>query len=176
MRGGVWGFMKITPPCPACASAYSLYVQDVLGNRTGALYPQHFCMDCHSFFHRSAYRETAQQKQMISISCSPTGRTPALQSQLFLELKTRLPAVRTVCEVGHGLGCFLKGVQDLWCEGHGFEVSAPCHDFARTQLGVSCELGLFDAGHARTYDLIVSIMVFEHLETPRSCSQRCAAS
>ena len=125
-------------------------------------------MDCHSFFHRSAYRETAQQKQDdFDFLFTYRENHRALQSQLFLELKTRLPSVRTVCEVGHGLGLFLKGVQDYGCEGYGFEVSQPCHEFARNELGVSCELGLFGEDHARTYDLFVSIMVFEHLETPR---------
>ena len=160
--------MKDTPACPACDSRYTLHVQDVVGNRTGLFYPQHYCMDCQGFFHRSGYKETAQQKEDdYGFLFSHRENHKALQSQLFLEIKTRLPALRSVCEVGHGLGLFLKAVQDYGCDGHGFEVSAPCHDFAANQLGLSCELGLFEAGHQRTYDLIASIMVFEHLETPR---------
>lgn len=155
-------------PCPACNSSYTLYVQDVLGRRTNARYPQYFCMDCHSFFHRSGYRETDEQKAMdYEFLFSYREAHAKLQSQLFLEIKTRLPWIRTVCEVGHGLGLFLRAAKDFGCDGYGFEVSQPCHDFATHQLGLSCELGLFDAGHNRSYDLIASIMVFEHLEQPR---------
>jgi SAM-dependent methyltransferase len=155
-------------PCPACASRYVAFVQDVLGRRTGRRYPQFACLDCRSFFHRSDYRETDEQKGFdFQFLFNEREAHDKLQNQLFLELKTRLPHLRTVCEVGHGLGLLLKAVRDYGCDGYGFEVNRLCHDFAREQLGLSCELGLFGPDHPRTYDLITSVMVFEHLEAPR---------
>ena len=160
--------MRTNPPCPACASIYSLHTQDVLGRRTGSLYPQYFCMDCRSFFHRSGYRETDEQKAAdFEFLFGHRDNHYKIQSQLFLELKTRLPWMRTMCEVGHGLGLFLKAAGDYGIEGRGFEVNRTCHDFAVHELGVASELGYFGMDHPCRYDLIASIMVFEHLETPR---------
>ncbi len=160
--------MDARPPCPACASRYSAYVQDVIGRRTQLHYPQFVCLDCHTFHHRSAYRETDEQKRFdFEFLFNERDHHDKLQNQLFLEIKTRVPHIRTVCEVGHGLGLFLKAARDYGCDGYGFEVNALCHEFARDQLGLSCELGLFGPEHDRRYDLIASVMVFEHLEAPR---------
>ena len=160
--------MEQRNPCPACTSRYVGYVQDVLGRRTNQRFPQFVCLDCRSFFHCSNYRETDEQKEFdFQFLFNEREAHDKLQNQLFLELKTRLPHIRTVCEVGHGLGLFLKAARDYGCDGYGFEVNRLCHDFARVQLGLFCELGLFGPDHARTYDLIASIMVFEHLEKPR---------
>jgi SAM-dependent methyltransferase len=160
---------KDTPICPACASAYTLYCQDVIGRRTQRRFPQYFCMDCHSFHHRSGYVEDEQQKAFdFEALYNWREDHQKIQSQLFLELKTKLPWIRTVLEVGHGAGLFLQAVKDFGCEGYGFEVNRLCHDFAREQLGLAVELGYFGPDHKASYDLICSIMVFEHLETPRT--------
>ena len=160
--------MQARPSCPVCAGCYTAHVQDVLGRRSGERYAQWACLDCLSFCHRSGYQETDQQKIFdFQFLFDQREHHDKLQNQLFLELKTRVPHVVTCCEIGHGLGLFLKAVRDYGCDGHGFEVNRLCHEFARDQLNLSCELGLFDASHPRHYDLIVSIMVFEHLETPR---------
>jgi SAM-dependent methyltransferase len=138
----------------------------VLGRRTGNHYPQFHCMDCQSFFHRSGYREDEAQKQAdFQALYDWRDLHTKLQSQLMLELKTRLPHVRTLCEVGHGAGLFLKAARDFGVEGYGFEVNPNCHAFARDELGLAVELGLFGPDHARHYDMIVSIMV---LEEPRT--------
>lgn len=154
--------------CPACDSRYTLLVQDVIGRRTKNKYPQHFCMDCRSFFHRSDYREDSEQQRLdFDMLFAWRELHQQLQSQLFMEIKTKLPWIRSVCEVGHGVGLFLRAVRDYGGEGYGFEVNPLCHDFAANESGLSVELGLFGPGHQRTYDLIASIMVFEHLEKPR---------
>lgn len=161
--------MQTREPCRACGSRYVAFVQDVVGRRSGMRFPQFACLDCLSFYHRSGYRETDQQKRYdFEFLFRERENHTALQSQLFLELKTRVPHVKTCCEVGHGLGLFLKAAGNFGCTAHGFEVSRDCHDFARQQLRVSTQLGMFDKSHARTYDLIASIMVFEHLESPRT--------
>ncbi len=154
--------------CPVCRSCYTLHVQGVLGNRTRKTYPQRYCMDCQSFFHRSSYVEDVEQKRTdFDYLFERRDLHYALMSQLFLEIKTRLPHVRTMCEIGHGLGMFMKAAQDYEVAPYGFEVSQPCHEFVRSHLMLPCQHGYFDQAHDRTYDLIVAIMVFEHLETPR---------
>ena len=157
------------PICPICNSIYTLFCQAVLGRRTKTLFPQFFCMDCHSFHHRSGYLEDSEQKSFdFDALFNWRELHQKLQNQLFLELKTKLPATKMVLEVGHGVGLFLQAVRDYGCEGYGFEVNKLCHDFARDQLGLSVELGYFGPDHMATYDLICSIMVFEHLEEPRT--------
>ncbi len=161
--------MRDTRPCPACASRYTIFVQDTRGRRTGAAIPQFVCLECRSFFNPSGYQETDEQQKLdYDFLVNDTQIHAANQSQLFLELITRAPHVQSVCEVGHGLGWLLRSVRDYGRVGLGFEVNPYCHDFAkgpRQQLDVV--LGRFDASHASTYDLIASIMVFEHLEQPR---------
>ena len=49
-----------------------------------------------------------------------------------------------------------------------FEVNPYCYDHAKNTLGLDCALGIFNESHNRTYDLIASVMVFEHLENPRN--------
>ena len=160
--------MQSRPHCRACDSAYTAHLQDVLGRRTLQRYPQWVCLECLGFFHSSGYNESDEQKQDdFDFLYAHRDSHDKLQNQLFLELKTRLPHIVEVCEVGHGLGLFLKAVRDYGCRGYGFEVNRLCHEFARDELGVECELGLFGPDHAATYDLIVSIMVFEHLIAPR---------
>lgn len=154
--------------CPICQSFYTLYVQDVLGNRTKQMYPQRYCMDCQSFFHKSSYVEDAEQKSRdFEYLFERREMHYTLMNQLLLEIKTRLPHARTLCELGHGLGMFMKAAQDYGMTPRGFEVSQPCHDFVRSQLMLPCHHGYFDRTHAGTYDLIAAIMVFEHLESPR---------
>ncbi len=160
--------MQATPPCRICASRYTLYVQDVLGRRTAGKFAQYVCMDCRSFFHTSGYRETEEQKRIdFEMLWGWRDGHARLQNQLFLEIKTRFPWIRSFCEVGHGTGLFMKAARDYGCTTYGFEVNKLCHDFAVDQLGLDAELGLFDATHTARYDLFGSIMVFEHLENPR---------
>ena len=160
--------MQPNPPCRVCASRYTLFVQDVLGRRTGNKFPQFYCMDCQSFFHTSNYRETEQQKaDDYNFLFGYRENHARLQNQLFLEIKARSTWIRSVCEVGHGTGLFMKAAQDYGCSAYGFEVNQHCHEFAVSQLGLDCKLGLFDATHQDHYDLFASIMVFEHLENPR---------
>lgn len=125
-------------------------------------------MDCKTFFHRSGYQENDDQKDLdFEFLFDQRQHHDKLQNQLFLEIKTRVPHIKTCCEIGHGIGLFLKAARDYGCSGYGFELNRRCHDFAREQLDLRCELGLFEPRHNQTYDLIASIMVFEHLEAPR---------
>ncbi len=160
--------MRPTSPCPVCASRYTLYVQDARGRRTGAAIAQFVCLDCRSFFNPSHYQETDQQQQDdFEFLRSFSDAHYANQSQLCLELITRAPHVRTVCEIGYGLGWFLRACNDYGRKPYGFEVNPHCHAFAAGHLALDCALGRFDACHEARYDLFVAIMVFEHLEAPR---------
>ena len=100
-------------PCRVCTSRYTLYVQDVVGRRTQNKFPQRFCMDCHSFVHTSNYSETLEQQLMDYEELQrQRDHHSKLQYQLALELYTRRPHTRTVLEIGHGLGLFLRATAD----------------------------------------------------------------
>ncbi|MBR7929379.1 class I SAM-dependent methyltransferase [Burkholderia ambifaria] len=160
--------MKAEFPCPVCDSAYTLHVQDVIGRRTRKAYPQWFCMDCRSFFHRTGYVEDSEQQlKDFEFLFADRENHYALQSQLVLELTTLAPGVKTVLEIGHGAGFFLKACTDYGLTATGFEVNPHCHQFAVEHLKVDSRLGLFDDSHDQRYDLIAAVQVFEHLERPR---------
>lgn len=160
--------MKTERPCPACDSRYCLYVQDVIGQRSGKKIPQFICLDCHTLQNFSGYRETKQQqKDDFDYFVRHQDHTSALQNQLLLEIKARQPGIRTCCEIGYGTGLFLKACQYLGVEEYGFEVNRFAAEYAKKVVGVKCEIGLFTPKHDRFYDLIVAIGVFEHIEGPR---------
>jgi len=140
----------------------------VLGRRTGIHHPQFVCLDCHSFFHRSGYKETEiQQKKDFEFLLSHRDHHTAILGQLCLEIITRVPGAKTYCEVGYGAGILMKSFQNFGLKTYGFEVNPYCYEFASKELGLACELGIFDESHSETYDIIASCMVFEHLEQPR---------
>jgi len=154
--------------CPICESDYTLHVQDVVGNRTGLYFYQSFCMDCQSFFHKSGFKEIDEQKKLdFEYLYNDRDNHRAIQSQLLLELITRLPGTKSALEIGHGVGFFLKACQDYNVDAVGFEVNKWCHDYAKKELGLDSRLGFFDDNHRGKYDLIAAIQVFEHLEKPR---------
>ncbi len=154
--------------CLICDSQYILHVQDVVGRRTKKTYPQTYCMDCQSFFHKSDYHENdEQQKHDLDFLVSQNENHASIQSQLILELITRLPGCKTVLEIGHGTGILLKACRDFGLSATGFEVNKYCHDYALKNYKVDSRLGLFDHTHKENYDLIIALQVFEHIEEPR---------
>ncbi len=159
------GFMA----CPACASDYVAYVQEVLGRRSGKRFPQYACLDCRTYFHRSGYREDdTQQRSDFDYLVKQRDNHRAISGQLCLELITRLPHIHSVLEIGYGMGWFMDACRNYKIPRiKGFEVNPYAHEHATKTLGLDCTLGLFDETHHDRYDLIAAIMVFEHLENPR---------
>ncbi len=123
--------------CPACASSYTVYVQDVLGNRTRKKFPQHVCLDCKTFFHRSGYREDdAVQKSDFDFLVRERENHISINAQLVLELKTKLPHTKSVLEIGYGMGWFMKSWRDFGVmDAYGFEVNPYCYEHASKTLG-----------------------------------------
>lgn len=161
--------MQFDKICPACASEYIAYFQEIRGRRTNALHIQYVCLDCKTFFHRSGYRESDEQKKYdFDFLIQQKDNHIAINTQLCLELKTLAPHARSCLEIGYGLGWFMQACKNFGFEKtYGFEVNPYCHKFASSELGLDCALGFFDHSHHETYDLIAAIMVFEHLENPR---------
>jgi SAM-dependent methyltransferase len=154
--------------CPACASPYNALVQQVIGRRTKDLFDQFVCLDCRTFFHRSGYREDAEQKQIdLQFIINHIPRHTALFGELALEICTRAPHIKTVCEIGFGLGLLMQAFKNFGREPYGFEVNQYCVEYARNTLGLDCEEGLFTSATPGKWDAIVACMVFEHLEDPR---------
>jgi SAM-dependent methyltransferase len=161
--------MKRLKPCPICASEYTLFVQKVIGQRTPVMIDQFFCMDCRSFFNHSGYRETDEQKRRdFDFLMTHAERHRAILGQLCLEIITKAPHIRTMCEIGFGAGFLMEAFRNFGRETYGFEVNLMCFDHARDVLGLPCENLIFDRTHERKYDALVACMVFEHLEDPRA--------
>jgi SAM-dependent methyltransferase len=160
--------MKKTQSCPVCASDYTLYVQEVYGQRSMTKFPQFHCMDCKSFFNFSGYRETDGQKEVdFEYLRDRQAHISKLQNELALEILSRAPGVSTCCEIGFGTGLFLKACTYFGVREYGFEVNPYSARYAREVVGVNCEEGLFTESHEGRYDMIAAIGVFEHIENPR---------
>ena len=160
--------IESAPACPVCDSKYTIYYQDVYGQRTQQKHSQRFCMECQSFFHKSNYRESnEQQKADFEFLMGYKDTHQLLMELLARELKTKLPGTRTMLEIGFGTGYFLKACQKFGMQVNGFEVNKYCYDYAKHTLKLKCTHGIFDHTHEHKYDLITAIQVFEHLENPR---------
>lgn len=160
--------MDARPSCRVCESPYTLFVQNVVSHRRpGLSFPQFFCMDCRSFFHTSGYCDPAHAQIDFDELSRWRDNHMAIQGRLCHELIVRLPGIQSVCDIGHGLGWFMKACRDFGLKPYGFELNPHCHEHASKVLGLECCLGRFDASHNASYDLIAAIMVFEHLEEPR---------
>jgi len=97
--------------CRICDSIFTVQIQDIVGQRSGDWLRQIFCMDCRSFFHDSNYSEDdGQQLADFEALIRDLDNHLAVQSQLALELKTRVPSASSVLEIGHGTGCFFACV------------------------------------------------------------------
>jgi 2-polyprenyl-3-methyl-5-hydroxy-6-metoxy-1,4-benzoquinol methylase len=154
--------------CPVCNSKFTAYLQDVIGRRTRNLYRQYFCMDCRSCFHRSGYKEDDSRLRLdYEYLLNMRDIHAPLSSQLMLEVKSRFTYLKTMCEVGHGLGMLMKAGVDYGLDVTGFEINPLLHDFVKNELKLPSHLGYFDESHPKKYDLIASLHVFEHLENPR---------
>ena len=160
--------MVVNDPCPVCMSAYTLYVQDVVGRRSGRKFPQYVCLDCRSFFNFSGYREDDyQQLSDFEFVRNHQTRISRLQNQLALEIFSMAPGIKTCAEIGCGIGLFVKACSFFNVEACGFEINPHAMRYARDVIGVRCEDQLFTREHKQKYDLIAAIGVFEHLERPR---------
>jgi SAM-dependent methyltransferase len=155
-------------PCPACGSPYSIFLQDVLGNRTKSKIPQFICLDCHSLNNKSGYRESDEQKRFdAEYLIKRADHIRRQQGQLVLEIIDRLPGLKKVCEVGCGAGFFLNACHDFGLSAVGFDVNSHAIAYARDVLGVDARNELLTTDHTERYDLLAAIGVFEHLEEPR---------
>ena len=154
--------------CKACLSDYTVFVQNVIGNRTKNLYEQYVCLDCLSFFHESNYKEDSEQLQKdFAYLLSYRESHQSLMNRLFLELITRAPHITRVCEIGHGSGMFMKAANDYGKTIVGYELNPILHEFVKNELKLDSRLEQFSVRKSDGFDLIASIMVFEHLISPR---------
>jgi hypothetical protein len=159
--------VKPTPSCPACRSRYTVFLQDVVGRRTGQHFPQYVCLECQTFTNPSGYVEDeAQKRHDLKYLIEHQEHIARLQAQLALEILNRATTVRTVAEIGCGSGLFLRACRDLGVLAKGFEVNDLAAEYARDVIGVDVATSMFDATHPHRYDLIAAIGVFEHVADP----------
>ena len=143
-------------------------MQNVVGRRTKQKIPQFVCLDCRSFFNPSGYKEDpAAHKADFEYLSANNEHHSSIQRQLCRELMERVPGKKTVLEIGHGNGWFLESCRAFGLDVTGFEINPYCHRFATEKLRLNSILGSFDDSHEQSYDIIVSIQVFEHLVQPR---------
>lgn len=155
-------------PCPVCTSSYTLYVQDVVTQRTKTHVPQYYCMNCASFFNFGAYRENdAALRNDLEFLKTHATISGALLEQLAVELMGRCNTLRTACEVGCGIGQFVKALEHRGVQAKGYDLNPYAVDYARSAFAANCECAQI-ASDGEKYDLVAAIQVFEHLREPRA--------
>ena len=163
--------------CRACNSKYIVELGSSFGQRSLKLHEAFICLDCKSIFWTSGYKETNDQKKIdFEYVMDHFDHHNALHSRLFHEIISRAPHISNVCDIGHGSGTMMLAAKNFGREVCGFEFNEYCTDFVSNKLKLNSYNELFEAKRGRTFDLITSIMVFEHIEAPRQLFGEMVAS
>lgn len=150
--------------CPVCTSEFICDLQPIYLQRQKRHVPQHFCMDCRSFFHVSGYKEDDDQ---LAGDTEWLKAHPHDYADLIKRLKKLFPKARTCFEAGCGVGTLLSQLQAAGFRVQGVDPNPSAVAHAVKHYGVEASCGYF-SGLASPVDIIFAIDVMEHLEVPRT--------
>lgn len=147
--------------CPICTSEFTVHLQDIYLQRQARSVPQHYCMNCESFFHVSDYRESEAQLRDDAawLSQHPMAGKDELSREL-VEL-----GARRVFEAGCGTGDLLLALEAAGASAEGIDPNGIAVEQAAAR-GVRARTGYFSTLE-QPVDAIISIDVMEHLPQPR---------
>jgi SAM-dependent methyltransferase len=162
--------------CPVCGELRCLPVADFPFNdgRRPAMTPLYICIVCGSAHFRHAPREgsTLQWHQKVY------DRNMAWSATLYEKLRTQLE-LRSVIDIGCGIGTWLNYVKGRGGAALGFDTAEACVAHGRQAFGLDLRAELFEASHpaacAAAAELLSCIMVMEHLPQPRLLAREMAA-
>lgn len=150
--------------CPVCDADFIAELQPIYLQRQQTTVPQFYCMTCESFFHRSSYKEPEGQfvgdtRWLIN--------HPGDYKKALYEVRSIFPKAVTFFEAGCGVGDLLMQARDAGLKGQGVDPNPLAVEHAKTSRKVDAAVGYFNKLD-KPVDLIFSIDVLEHLETPRT--------
>lgn len=159
--------------CPVCLSTRLFYIRHIKGQRTGKYLRLNFCVNCHSLFNPSEYKEDdkammADKNWHVSNFNKVTNRT----SILLTRLKAFNPTPRTLLDIGSGVGATVLQAKSLGFDAIGVEPNHYAVNYAKEQFSLDLRRDYFNRNlFQNRFDVITCIHVLEHLDNPRKLFQ-----
>ncbi len=155
--------------CRVCGQETSHPVRRLVGQRTGCLRLTRFCTSCLSLAVESDYREDrAALLSDLEWNRRQIERNRELAQGLLGDLRRLLPGMRSVLEVGCGIGTFLSVAKEEYgLAVEGYDVNEEAIAWGNEHFGLKMNAGEWNASRPDAADLVVSISCLEHIAEPR---------
>ena len=163
--------MLVWSECRACASDFTVHLQEIALQRQGRTAPQIFCMECNSLFHTSDYGES--EAQWAADAQFLQAHKDGSLSAIVDYLQSASPG-ESVYEAGCGVGDLLIDLSAAGLTASGIDPNPAAVGLA-TGKGAIAVRGYF-APLTEPVDAIICVDVMEHLERPRPFFRDIVAS
>lgn len=155
--------------CPVCGKRYMTYLTRKKTIRTKRDLPLYACLWCQSFSNPSGYVEDeAQLRKALEWHKNVAERNETASHNLFKVLQAKDVKFSRILEIGSGTGTLLKVAKEYGATGIGYEVNPLTQPYAKDVNDVDVRAELWNKSTPTgPFDLLVCIMVLEHIDTPR---------
>lgn len=161
--------------CVVCDSPFVTYVKDVPTRRTKKDIPLYYCMECESFFNPSGYKEDeVQLARDLDWNISVIERNIGYSEKLISRLLDLYPQTKNILEIGCGIGTFLSIAKKRGLTVIGYDTNKYAIEYGKKIFNLDLRADFWSAEDTKNHDLIVCIMVLEHLEQPRLLFEQLA--
>ncbi|WP_309735692.1 class I SAM-dependent methyltransferase [Chamaesiphon sp. OTE_75_metabat_556] len=155
--------MKLTE-CPICNSRLLESIK-LTGSRTGKEDPLEFCVRCTSFFQRPNYQEDdGNLIADLQWHVNKHDEHKSHSAQIIHQLLNYKPEIKTMLDIGCGIGTTLLVAKELGVNCVGVEPNPYATEYAKQHLSLDLISGYFSANvFSDKFDAIVIDMVLEHV-------------
>ena len=161
--------MNENQKCPVCMHHNLIPVREVPTARTARNIVLYYCTVCRSFCNPSGYVEDeAQLKADLDWNIGKAERNTAWAKDLFNKILLYKPDIKTVLEVGCGIGTALKVAnEDFGLNVVGYDTNKKAVNWGRDNYSLSLHSELWRSEVSPPSDLTLCLSVLEHIEQPR---------
>jgi SAM-dependent methyltransferase len=156
--------------CVVCGSPYVAYVRHVTNISLKKDLALFHCMECKSFVNPSGYipDERAHESELL-FHIKVEERNNQRSEWLFDYLMEAYPTVSSILEIGCGTGTLIKVAKERGYGAVGFDINKPAIEYGRKKFNVDLRAKFWTTESKVKFNMIICIMVLEHLEDPRPC-------
>jgi ubiquinone/menaquinone biosynthesis C-methylase UbiE len=150
--------------CPICSERLFKFV-NLTGSRTGKEDPLEFCVRCTSFFQRPNYQEDdGNLIADLQWHVNKHEEHKNHSAQIIHQLLDYKPEIKTMLDIGCGIGTTLLAAKELGINCVGVEPNPYATEYAKQHLSLDLITGYFSASvFPEQFDAIVIDMVLEHV-------------
>lgn len=154
--------------CPVCNAMRLIQVREVPTVRTGRNIILYHCTHCHSFSNPSGYMEDETAlKADLNWSIKAAERNKLWAQELFRNILLHKPTIKTVLEIGCGIGSALKvAIDEFDLSVVGYDVNEHAVNWGRQHYALNLHSELWRAGVSDHSDLTLCLSLLEHIEQP----------